>query len=266
MKKFKKIFLTIFILFLGSFTFAEDSIPKIEYKKVVVNSMEDIKKWKGSQELYAFTQINIDLRELSATKRKNAFIDILLPAINVVNSEIRNTKENVKKLSNKTLLTDEEKAYLENIFKKYRVEYGDWDTLNSRLIIYPTSLILTQGAIESGWGTSRFFREGNNLFGMWSSNPNEPRIPAKGVRANGFVPHLKKYESVKDSVADFVLNLSRNKAYTKLRKLINEKQPPAVIAQGLINYSEEKEVYVKKVINTMNYNNFTEYDKVKNNK
>lgn len=55
---------------------------------------------------------------------------------------------------------------------------------------------------------------------MWSTNPNEPRIPAKRVRENGFVPHLKKYDSVKGSVSDFVLNFSRNKAYTNLRKLL----------------------------------------------
>ena len=95
---------------------------------------------------------------------------------------------------------------------------------------------------------------------MWSTNPNEPRIPAKRVRKNGFVPHLKKYDSVKGSVSDFVLNFSRNKAYTNLRKLLRENQPPQIVAEGLINYSEEKERYVKKVINTMNYNEFTEFD------
>lgn len=258
--KIRNFFIYVFIFILGTISYAENSIPKIEYEKVVVNNLEDIKKWKDSDELYAFTQINIDLSKLSAIKRKNTFIDILLPAIEVVNAEIKNNREIVKNFSQKENLTEAEKTYAETLFKKYRVEYGDWIKLNSRLIIYPTSLILTQGAIESGWGTSRFFKEGNNLFGMWSTNPNEPRIPAKGVRDNGFVPHLKKYESVKGSVSDFVLNLSRNKAYTKLRKLVNENQPPAIIATGLVNYSEEREVYVKKVINTMNYNEFTEYD------
>lgn len=257
----KNIFIYFFLFSLGVMSYANPSLPKVEYKKIVVNSLEDINQWKNSDELYAFTKINIDLREMSAVKRKNTFINILLPAIEVANEEIKNSREIVKNLSQKTDLTEEEKNYLETLFKRYRVEYGDWQEINSRLIIYPTSLILTQGAIESGWGTSRFFREGNNLFGMWSVNPNEPRIPAKGVRDNGFVPHLKKYESVKDSVADFVLNLSRNKAYTKLRKLVNENQTPEIIATGLVNYSEEKEIYVKKVINTMKYNDFTKYDK-----
>lgn len=258
--KLKNIFIYIFILTLGVISYANSSLPKVEYKKVEVNSLEDIKKWKDSDELFVFTKVNIDLSKLSPVQKKNVFVDILLPSIKVVNAEIENNREIVKTLSQKPSLTEEEKDYAETLFKKYKVEYGDWEKLSSRLIIYPPSLILTQGAIESGWGTSRFFKEGNNLFGMWSTNPNEPRIPAKGVRDNGFVPHLKKYDSVKGSVSDFVLNLSRNNAYRNLRKLLHEKQPPEVVATGLINYSEEKERYVKKVINTMKYNNFTEYD------
>lgn len=262
--KIKNIFIFIFLFIFGDTNYAQNSIPKVEYEKVVVNSLEDINKWKNSNKLYTFTQVNIDLSKLSANKRKNIFIDILIPAIRVVNAEIKNNREIVKNLSQKEILTMEEKIYIENLFKKYRVEYKNWLELTSRLIIYPTSLILTQGAIESGWGTSRFFKEGNNLFGVWSSDPSESRIAAKGKRKNGFVPYLRKYTSVKDSVADFVLNLSRNKNYTKLRKLVNENRSPATIATGLINYSEEKELYVKKVINTMNYNNFTKYDKLIN--
>lgn len=258
--RLQKFLVSIFIFFLGVCTYAETTIPKIEYKKVELNTLNDIDIWKNSNEVYTFTKINIDLRELPTLKKKNTFIAILLPAINVVNLEINNNREIVKNLSRKENLSDEEKNYLENLFKKYRVEYGDWNELNSRLIIYPTSLILTQGAIESAWGTSRFFREGNNLFGMWSTDPSEPRIAAKGIRDNGFVPHLKKYESIKDSVADFILNFSRNNSYKTLRNLLNDNNPPQIIATGLVKYSEEGELYVKKVINTMEYNKFNVYD------
>lgn len=259
--KLKNIFISIFFLILTNFAFSEEILREINYEKVTVNSLDDIEKWRTYEGLYAFTTVNIDLRKLSPSQKKNTFIDILLPSINVVHAEIQNDSDIIKKLSKKTDLNDAEKIYAQNIFKKYRVEYGNWEQLSSRLIIYPTSLILTQGAIESGWGTSRFFRQANNIFGMWSIDPNEPRLPAKGVRNNGFVPHLKKYLSIKDSIDDFVLNLSRNSAYKDLRKLVNENQLPQIIATGLINYSEEKEKYVKKVINTMNYNQFTKYDK-----
>jgi uncharacterized FlgJ-related protein len=34
--------------------------------------------------------------------------------------------------------------------------------------VVPVSLVLSQCAEESGWGTSRFAAEGNALFGQWS--------------------------------------------------------------------------------------------------
>ena len=36
----------------------------------------------------------------------------------------------------------------------------------------PISLALSQAAIESGWGTSRYMREGNALFGQYTFDKN----------------------------------------------------------------------------------------------
>lgn len=240
--------------------FSTSDIPKIKYKNVSLNSLEDIEKYKNTEDLYSFSNVNLDLNSLTMNQKKTVFVELLLPAIEVVNSEINHNKEIVKKLSKKEFLTEKEYRYAKSLFKKYRVPYGKWKELDDRLLIYPTSLILTQGALESAWGTSRFFKEGNNLFGIWSTNPNEPRIPAKGSRADGFRPHLKKYTSIKESVADIVLTLSRGNPYKKLRRLIRENKSPEEIAQGLASYSEEGELYVKKVISTLKRNNFTEYD------
>ncbi|HKJ91279.1 MAG TPA: glucosaminidase domain-containing protein, partial [Oceanipulchritudo sp.] len=45
------------------------------------------------------------------------------------------------------------------------------DDLRRRVDVIPPSLALAQAALESGWGTSRFAREGNNLFGIWCYTP-----------------------------------------------------------------------------------------------
>ena len=37
-----------------------------------------------------------------------------------------------------------------------------------RVDIVPLSLALAQAAIESGWGTSRYLREGNALYGQYT--------------------------------------------------------------------------------------------------
>lgn len=262
-KKFEKnIFHFIFLLVVMLFTFSSCSaqqiiITEVKYDKIVVNSVEDI--YQKRDGLFVFSDINIDLRKIPSEKRKDVFVKLLLPSIEVVQQEVLNNREIVKKLKVKKELTESEKIYAEKLFKKYRTEYGKWNELESKMIVYPASLILTQGAIESAWGTSRFFREANNAFGVWSTNPNEPRIAAKGSRGD-FTPHLKKYATLKDTVEDITLIISRSSAYSGARKMIWEGKSPYEIAGGLTKYSEEGKEYVRKVRSTLKYNNFHEYD------
>lgn len=258
----KNIFHFVFLLVVMLFTFSSCSaqqriITEVKYDKIVVNSVEDI--YRKRDGLFVFSDINIDLRKIPSEKRKDVFVKLLLPSIEVVQQEVLNNREIVKKLKVKKGLTEKEKIYAEKLFKKYRTEYGKWNELESKMIVYPASLILTQGAIESAWGTSRFFREANNAFGVWSTNPNEPRIAAKGSRGD-FTPHLKKYATLKDTVEDITLIISRSSAYSGARKMIWEGKSPYEIAGGLTKYSEEGKEYVKKVRSTLKYNNFHEYD------
>ena len=258
----KNIFHFVFLLVVMLFTFSSCSaqqriITEVKYDKIVVNSVEDI--YQKRDGLFVFSDINIDLRKIPSEKRKDVFVKLLLPSIEVVQQEVLNNREIVKKLKMKKELTESEKIYAEKLFKKYKTEYGNWNELESKMIVYPASLILTQGAIESAWGTSRFFREANNAFGVWSTNPNEPRIAAKGSRGD-FTPHLKKYDTLKDTVEDITLIISRSSAYTGIRKMIWEGKSPYEIAGGLTKYSEEGKEYVRKVRSTLKYNNFHEYD------
>lgn len=258
----KNIFHFVFLLVVMLFTFSSCSaqqviITEVKYDKIVVNSIEDV--YQKRDGLFVFSDVNIDLRKIPSEKRKDVFVKLLLPSIEVVQQEVLNNREIVKKLKVKKELTEKEKIYAEKLFKKYRTEYGNWNELESKMIVYPASLILTQGAIESAWGTSRFFREANNAFGVWSTNPNEPRIAAKGSRGN-FTPHLKKYDTLKDTVEDITLIISRSSAYTGARKMIWEGKSPYEIAGGLTKYSEEGKEYVRKVRSTLKYNNFHEYD------
>ena len=255
---FHFVFLLVVMLFIFSSCSAQQRIiTEVKYDKIVVNSVEDI--YQKRDGLFVFSDINIDLRKIPSEKRKDVFVKLLLPSIEVVQQEVLNNREIVKKLKVKKGLTEKEKIYAEKLFKKYRTEYGKWNELESKMIVYPASLILTQGAIESAWGTSRFFREANNAFGVWSTNPNEPRIAAKGSRGD-FTPHLKKYATLKDTVEDITLIISRSSAYSGARKMIWEGKSPYEIAGGLTKYSEEGKEYVKKVRSTLKYNNFHEYD------
>ena len=55
--RLQKLLTCIFIFLLGTFLYGESSIPKVEYKKVKLNSLEDINTWKNSNELYVFTNV-----------------------------------------------------------------------------------------------------------------------------------------------------------------------------------------------------------------
>ena len=63
----------------------------------------------------------------------------------------------------------------------------------------PSELIVAQAIIETGWGTSKFANEGNNLFGI-----------RKG---------LKVFETKCDSVADYIRIINEVPAYAEFREM-----------------------------------------------
>ncbi|NOQ67512.1 MAG: hypothetical protein GQ556_09920, partial [Desulfobacterales bacterium] len=63
-------------------------------------------------------------------------------------------------------LEEEEVNFIQILGKEYRTTSAE--ILLERVDAVPTSIILAQGALESSWGSSRFTREGNSIFGMWT--------------------------------------------------------------------------------------------------
>lgn len=66
--------------------------------------------------------------------------------------EIKTEKEQVKKIIEKGVRTQEEKDILNNAFAKYKVKNMNTDELLNKMIVPPTSLIIAQASLESGWG------------------------------------------------------------------------------------------------------------------
>jgi Bax protein len=94
------------------------------------------------------------------------------------------------------------------------VEYLNFTTdRNSRV---PTSIIIAMAGIESGWGTSRFSKEGNNLFGIRTWDLTTDHMKPKDVPDANF--GLKKYATKCDSVKDMIRNLNTHTAYTEFRE------------------------------------------------
>ena len=74
-------------------------------------------------------------------------------------------------------------------------------------------------ALESGWGTSRFAREGNNYFGMQtkSDDIDEYIIPKNNKKLK-----IKRYKNVCESVNDFMDLISQSKLYREFQKELME--------------------------------------------
>ena len=79
----------------------------------------------------------------------------------------------------------------------------------------PTSIIIAMAGIESGWGTSRFSLEGNNLFGIRTWDLEKDHMKPLGVENAKF--GLRKYATKCDSVKDMIRNLNTHTAYTDFR-------------------------------------------------
>tara|TARA_B100000579_G_scaffold223466_1_gene182864 strand:- start:678 stop:1796 length:1119 start_codon:yes stop_codon:yes gene_type:complete len=166
--------------------------------------------------------INIDLlpSEIksieSVKKRKEFFIQIVLPLILEENKKIRIERKTLFAILNKNSNSEEEKNWLKNKFKQYGIVNKDLATLKIRMDEIPVSLAIAQAAKETGWGTSRFAQQGNALFGQWTYD-GEGIKPA-GSDA-GDTHKVMKFKILKASVRAYQRNLNTHKSYKKFRKV-----------------------------------------------
>jgi Bax protein len=93
------------------------------------------------------------------------------------------------------------------------VEYLNFTT--DRASRVPTSIIIAMAGIESAWGTSRFSKEGNNLFGIRTWDLETDHMKPKEVKDAKF--GLKKYATKCDSIKDMIRILNTHPAYTEFR-------------------------------------------------
>ena len=121
------------------------------------------------------------------------------------------------------------------------VEYIEHTTSD----VYPVNieLLLAQAALESGWGNSRFAREGKNLFGIRTYNLTEPHmLPSNNPKKWG----VKVYQHECDSVLNYMLVLNNGSAYEKYRTLMDEGvNDPYILVETLDAYAADKNYFGK---------------------
>jgi Bax protein len=194
---------------------------------------------------------------LSVSQKKKQFLNMLVPPLQEVYEEEKAFYKQVKQW----IENNENQQQIEALKQEYKAD--DEMALLMALKPHPKSITIAQAAIESAWGQSRFFKEANNIFGVWSYNSSEPRIAASSTRGEKTI-WLKKYPTVKEAIKDYYLQLSRSWAFEEFRALNYEKpdQNPYLLVQKLTRYSEKRERYTKILANMIEYNQFTRFDDV----
>lgn len=199
-----------------------------------------------------------DMAEIDVSTRKAVFFRSLLPLVLAENMRLRQKRQALVATFSRGDLEPDSPSHtmIVNLAARYRIE-GDLNkpAVRARLLRrvdeIPASLALAQAANESGWGTSRFTREANNLFGIWTWDASAGLIPKQ--RAEGKTHRIRIFPDLRASVRNYLLTLNIGGAYSELRHLRenmrqnNKELSGLELASGLSSYSERGKAYVHEV-------------------
>ncbi len=197
------------------------------------------------------------LERLPVRVAKEKFIAAVLPAILVAKHEIETLKVKLNSLSEKKRWNKKDSTFYLEVKRRFKGK--DMDDLLTRVGTIPNSIVLAQAAVESGWGQSRFFLEGNNLFGVWSFKSDEQRMAA-GRPRNGKRVYLRSYKDMSESIIHYYEILGSVRAYQSLREARLQTTEPLELLPHLKNFSERRTAYTRQLRRVVVRNDFTKFD------
>ena len=229
-------------------------------------TLKDVRKTKLVKPV-ALTLLPNEIKMIENTsKRKDLFIQIVLPLILKENSNIKIDRKRLFSIINKSNNTNLEKKWLEKKYKQYGVPSKDLSTLKIRMDEIPVSLALAQAAKETGWGTSRFAQEGNALFGQWTWS-GEGLKPKDADKNEGH--KVMRFNVLQASVRAYQRNLNTHSTYKEFRKerakLRDEGKPldSMILSRYLNKYAETGNQYVEVLQKIIKQNNLQDFDDAK---
>ncbi|MGR5064933.1 glucosaminidase domain-containing protein [Photobacterium sp. DNB22_13_2] len=203
-------------------------------------------------------------------QKKAAFFDFLRPAVEHENQRVAKERQFLELIKSPVhageLLSADKKNYAVKLSDAYKVPLNDsgmtseWlAAMLNRVDVIPESLVLSQAANESGWGTSRFAVEGNNYFGQWCYRKGCGLVP--NARNDGASHEVAVFASPYLSVQAYFMNVNTNRAYQDLRDIRSAQRKAGDIvegtklAEGLSRYSERGQAYVDEIQAMIRHNN-----------
>ena len=230
-------------------------------------NLDDVRKTKLVKPI-RLSLLPGEIKKIESTqKKKNLFIQIVLPLILEENNRIKLNRKKLFNILNKNINTAAEKRWLNSKFKQYGVLKKDLSTLKIRMDEVPVSLAIAQAAKETGWGTSRFAIEGNALFGQWTWT-GEGIKPAE-LDSDDSTHKVMKFKVLKASVRAYQRNLNTHGSYRKFRSIRaemrdnDEQLDSLILANYLDKYAATGKEYTKIIKQIIKQNFLKDFDKVK---
>jgi Bax protein len=229
-------------------------------------SLNDVRQNKLVKPV-ALTLLPNELKIIKNTKkRKEFFIQIILPLVIKENNIIKKDRRTLYDIINKSNNTKLELSWLEKKYKQYGIKSRDLSTLKIRMDEIPVSLAIAQAAKETGWGTSRFAQEGNALFGQWtwSGEGLKPKDAKEGADHK-----VMKFNILQASVRAYQRNLNTHSTYKDFRKaraeLRDSKKPldSIKLSNYLNKYAETGNQYVEVLQKIIIQNKLKDFDDAK---
>ena len=229
-------------------------------------NLNDVRKKKLVKPV-ALTLLPQEIKMIeNSKKRKEFFIQIVLPLIIEENNNIKLDRKTLFTIINKSNNSNSEKQWLENKYKQYGVKSGDLSSLKIRMDEIPVSLAIAQAAKETGWGTSRFALEGNALFGQWtwSGEGLKPKEAKEGEKHK-----VMKFNILQASVRAYQRNINTHSTYKDFRKARaklrdNNKPLDSIeLSKYLNKYAETGNQYVEVLQKIIRQNKLQDFDDAK---
>lgn len=206
------------------------------------------------------------------TLRKVMFIKSTLPLVLHVNELIMHDRDRLfylrEQVQNSVPLSYDDQHWLDRTAARYGLEDADFDELLRRVDVIPPSLAIAQAAEESGWGTSRFAREGNALFGQRIYDDEVPGLVPER-RTEGVPFKVRAFNHLIDGVKAYMRNLNSHFAYDRFREMRAEMRAEGDTIDGaklvgtLDRYSERGDAYIATIRTIMRANGLDKFDGVR---
>jgi Bax protein len=229
-------------------------------------NLNDVRKKKLVKPV-ALTLLPQEIKMIeNSKKRKEFFIQIVLPLIIEENNNIKLDRKTLFTIINKSNNSVSEKQWLERKYKQYGVRSKDLSTLKIRMDEIPVSLAIAQAAKETGWGTSRFALEGNALFGQWTWS-GEGLKPKEAKEDQSH--KVMKFNILQASVRAYQRNINTHSSYKDFRKAraklrdSNKPLDSIELSKYLNKYAETGNQYVEVLQKIIKQNKLQDFDDAK---